>query len=70
MNNNDYIEVNGKFYIHSKVVMLPSEKASPLVLHKNGVLYPFRENKTHLYDSDCIYQNLYFLSNEEIKELP
>lgn len=55
-------------WIKRKVVMLPTNEKAPLVLHTNGTLYPFHENKIHLYDESCKNQHLYILSDDEIKE--
>jgi hypothetical protein len=72
----DLIQVDGKFYIRSKVVMLPTEEVSqigtdirsdsfPRLLHYSG------DNWQHTISTRDGYRknyHLYFLSDEEIKE--
>lgn len=59
---NDLIQVDNKFYIKSKVVMLPTNKASKI--HKLGeeLGYTNEANNNPL----STQQNLYFLSDEII----
>lgn len=62
--NEDLIQVDGKFYKRSSIVMLPTERATNIYKdHKDKLWYwasPTLETS--------IAQHLYFLSNEEIKE--
>lgn len=69
----DYIQIEGKFYQKSKVVMLPT------TLEKLGEYIPhwqlMKGNSSSLFNwvvgentTYCTPQHLYFLSNEEIKE--
>lgn len=60
-------EINGKPYQECEVVMLPTEKASKLVLAYNNKLSINWTHDLAKFD-DATYQHLYILSNEEIKE--
>lgn len=53
-------------YVKSKVVMLPTEKATRIATRKtdNKLIY----SPDFIASDNCINQNLYFLSDEEIKE--
>lgn len=63
-------EINGKFYQECEVVMLATDKQSQrgLVICKDEeeILHLYRADKFE--NKDLIVQNIYFLSNEEIKD--
>lgn len=63
---NDLISKENKFYKEHSVVMLPTEKASKLILDNNGKgdLVLWHKPITPI---TAIPQHLYFLSDEEIK---
>lgn len=62
--NERLIRVDGKFYKKSKVVMLPTTKASKIV-KEDGVL---KFNPSNINVGVKEYQHLYFLADEKIKE--
>lgn len=74
MNENKLTEINSKFYQKCEVVMLPTEKATAIVLFDKTAEKRFRDklvyspDVTEYREKDEISQHLYILSSEEIKE--
>lgn len=52
----------------AKVYLLPTKEKGAIVIHENGTLYPFREDKIHLYNEKCTYHHLYITSNENVED--
>ena len=71
MESNKLKEINGKYYQECEVVMLATDKIegkmySSMIAKEKGKLFNY-SNPNYSYDK-AIFQHLYFLSNEEIKE--
>lgn len=70
--NEQVIQIGGKSYKQCDVVMLPTEKASKITFLENKLMHSGNVNwqsKQHDWEEgDGINQNLYILSDEEIKE--
>lgn len=67
--NKGITNVDGKFYLKCKVVMLPTEKASKIILNlKTKSLSYGREISEEFVRYGEELQHLYILSDEEIKE--